>query len=131
MPSYAKFLKDIVTKKRKLERIKIVATVTKYCSSMSKLLPKQKDPESFVIPCSIGDNYVGRALSDLVSSINMMPKSIFLKLGMGNAQPTTVILQLADRSHVRPEGRIEDAALLRYWAHPNRLGEGRFHNAGG
>ncbi|KAK8536037.1 hypothetical protein V6N12_012699 [Hibiscus sabdariffa] len=27
---------------------------------------------------------------------------------MGIARPTTVILQLADRLHVRPEGKVED-----------------------
>ncbi|KAL4387929.1 hypothetical protein GQ457_09G015970 [Hibiscus cannabinus] len=37
-----------------------------------------------------------------------MPKSIFMKSGMGIARPTTVILQLADRSHVRPEVKVED-----------------------
>ncbi|XP_039023040.1 uncharacterized protein LOC120155585 [Hibiscus syriacus] len=78
---------------------------------MTKLLLKQKDPGSFAILCSIGDRYVGRTLCDLGSSINLMPKSIFLKLGMGNAQPTTVILQLVDQSHVRPEGRIEDVIV--------------------
>ncbi|KAK9008896.1 hypothetical protein V6N11_080373 [Hibiscus sabdariffa] len=82
MPTYAKFLKDIITKKRKIE--------------------------SFIIPCSIGDNYVGKALCALGSSVNLMPKSFFMKLGMGIARPTTVILQLVDRSHVRPEGKVED-----------------------
>ncbi|KAE8712804.1 hypothetical protein F3Y22_tig00110223pilonHSYRG00028 [Hibiscus syriacus] len=85
MPTYAKFLKKIVTKKRKIEY--------------------------FIIPCSIGDKFVGKALCDLGSSVNLMPKSIFVKLGIGNTRPTSVILQLADRSHVRPEGRIEDAIV--------------------
>ena len=40
-----------------------------------------------------------------------MPKSIFLKLGIGMARPTSVILQLADHSHVRMEGRIEDVIV--------------------
>ncbi|XP_038996183.1 uncharacterized protein LOC120120692 [Hibiscus syriacus] len=78
---------------------------------MSKLPPKQKDPGSFVIPCSINDKYVGRALYDLVSSVNMMQKSIYLKLGLGKARPTTVILQLADRSHVRLDDRFEDVIV--------------------
>ncbi|KAK8512076.1 hypothetical protein V6N12_018557 [Hibiscus sabdariffa] len=37
-----------------------------------------------------------------------MPKSVFKKLGIGEAKPTTVMLQLADRSYVQPEGKIED-----------------------
>ncbi|GMJ09143.1 hypothetical protein HRI_004583500 [Hibiscus trionum] len=69
---------------------------------------KQKDPGSFIIPCIIGDKFVGKALCDLGASINLMPKSIFQKLGIGKARPTTVVLQLADRSYVHPEGKIED-----------------------
>ncbi|KAE8655271.1 Mitogen-activated protein kinase 14 [Hibiscus syriacus] len=32
-------------------------------------------------------------------------------LCMGDARPTSVILQLADRSHVKPEGRVEDVIV--------------------
>ncbi|XP_039039599.1 uncharacterized protein LOC120177568 [Hibiscus syriacus] len=42
-----------------------VAATTEICSAVRKLLQKQKDPGSFVIPCSIGDNFVGRALVGL------------------------------------------------------------------
>ncbi|KAK8708352.1 hypothetical protein V6N13_059394 [Hibiscus sabdariffa] len=65
-------------------------------------------PNSFIIPYSIGDKYIDKALCDLRSSVNLMPKSVFMKLGMGVARPTTVILQLANHSHVRPEGKVED-----------------------
>ncbi|XP_039033528.1 uncharacterized protein LOC120169462 [Hibiscus syriacus] len=78
---------------------------------MSKLPPKQKDSGSFIIPCSIGDRYVGRTLFDLGLSVNLIPNSIFLKLGMGNARLTIMILQLVDRSHVCPEGRIKDVIV--------------------
>ena len=37
-----------------------------------------------------------------------MPKSVFQKLGIGKSKPTTVMLQLADRSYVQPGGKIED-----------------------
>ncbi|XP_038889353.1 uncharacterized protein LOC120079267 [Benincasa hispida] len=37
-----------------------------------------------------------------------MPLSIFKKLGIGEAQPTFVTLQLADRTIKYPEGKIED-----------------------
>ncbi|KAK9020278.1 hypothetical protein V6N11_054768 [Hibiscus sabdariffa] len=91
MPTYAKFLKDIITKKRTIERYETVATAKEYF--LGDIPPKRNDPDSFIIPCSIGDNYVGKALCDLGSSVNLMPKSAFMKLGMGIARPTTVILQ--------------------------------------
>ena len=42
------------------------------------------------------------------ASINLMPKLVFQKLGIRKARPTIVMLQLVDRSYVRPEGKIED-----------------------
>ena len=47
-------------------------------------------------------------MCDLGASINLMPLSIFRKLGLGEARPTTVLLQLADRSVKHPRGIIED-----------------------
>ncbi|KAK8705121.1 hypothetical protein V6N13_048729 [Hibiscus sabdariffa] len=108
MPTYAKFLKDVITKKRKIERHETVATTREYVCTLVDVPPKRNDPGSFIIPCSIGDNYIGKALCDLGSSVNLMPKSVFMKLGMRVARPTTVFLQLVDRSHVRPEGKVED-----------------------
>ncbi|XP_075076463.1 uncharacterized protein LOC142163107 [Nicotiana tabacum] len=40
-----------------------------------------------------------------------MPLSLFKELGMGAPRPTTVMLQLADRSIAHPEGVIEDVLL--------------------
>ncbi|XP_019264123.1 PREDICTED: uncharacterized protein LOC109241796 [Nicotiana attenuata] len=70
-----------------------------------------KDPGSFTIPVRIGNINVGRALCDLGERINLMPLSLFKKLGLGAPRPTTVMLQLADRSIAYPEGVIEDVLL--------------------
>ncbi|KAL4367552.1 hypothetical protein GQ457_05G021450 [Hibiscus cannabinus] len=74
----------------------------------NKVLAKKTDPGSFTIDCLIGHNYPTKALCDPGASINLMPKSVFQKLGIGEAKPTTVMLQLADHSYVQPEGKIED-----------------------
>ncbi|KAK8504431.1 hypothetical protein V6N12_030528 [Hibiscus sabdariffa] len=111
VPSYAKFLKDIVTKKRKAESYEIVAVASEYCAGRVELPMKKKDPSSFIIPCSIGNNFMGNALCDLGSSVNLMPKVVFKKLGIRIEKPTTIIVQLADRSHVRPERRVEDVIV--------------------
>ncbi|KAJ9548063.1 LOW QUALITY PROTEIN: hypothetical protein OSB04_020606 [Centaurea solstitialis] len=109
MPNYVKFLKDILSKKRKLNEFETVA-LTQECSAIltCKIPPKLKDPGSFTIPCSIGGQEVGLALCDLGASINLMPLSVFNKLGIGEVRPTTVTLQLADRSIAYPKGKIED-----------------------
>ncbi|KAK8601106.1 hypothetical protein V6N12_050948 [Hibiscus sabdariffa] len=88
VPSYAKFLKDIVTKKRKVESYETVAVASEYCAGRTDLPMKKKDPV-----------------------FNLMPKAVFKKIGIWIEKPTTVILQLADRSHVRPEGKVEDVIV--------------------
>ncbi|KAK4279349.1 hypothetical protein QN277_011144 [Acacia crassicarpa] len=112
MPSYVKFMKEILSKKRRLEEFEIVA-LTQDCSAMlaNRLPPKVKDPGSFTIPCAIGPHYSGKALCDLGASINLMPISSFKQLAVGEARPTTVTLQLADRSIVLPEGKVEDVLV--------------------
>ncbi|XP_021831504.1 uncharacterized protein LOC110771504 [Prunus avium] len=68
MPSYATFMKDILSKKRKFgdhEKIQL----TEECSAIlqRKLPPKKKDRGSFKIPCTIGNNFFEKALCDLGS----------------------------------------------------------------
>ena len=50
-------------------------------------------------------------MCDLGASINLIPLSIFKRLGLGEARPTTVTLQLADRSLKHPRGVIEDVLV--------------------
>ncbi|XP_070017710.1 uncharacterized protein [Nicotiana sylvestris] len=112
IPKYAKYIKDIVANKRRLTEFEIVA-LTKECTSrvQNKFPQKLKDPGSFTIPVRIGNVDVGHALCDLGASINLMPLSLYKKLGMRAPKPTTVMLQLADRSIAYPEGVIEDVLL--------------------
>ncbi|XP_019229041.1 PREDICTED: uncharacterized protein LOC109210126 [Nicotiana attenuata] len=112
VPKYAKYVKDIVANKRRLSEFETVA-LTEECSSriQGKLPQKLKDPGSFTIQIWIGKHAVGRALCDLGASINLMPLSVFRQLGLGEPRPTTVILQLADRSLAYPEGVIEDVLV--------------------
>ncbi|XP_073308362.1 uncharacterized protein [Primulina huaijiensis] len=51
------------------------------------------------------------ALCDLGASINLMPFSMFRKLGLGEPKPTRMSLQLADRSIKYPRGVIEDVLV--------------------
>ena len=65
MPLYAKFLNDILSKKRKIVGEGIV-NLTATCSAlMKKELPeKMKDPGSFTIPCMIEGVEIQKALCD-------------------------------------------------------------------
>ncbi|KAJ9170368.1 hypothetical protein P3X46_018480 [Hevea brasiliensis] len=112
MPSYAKFLKEILSNKRKLEDHETVA-LTEECSAIlqRKLPPKLKDPRSFSIPCHIGESCSTKALCDLGASVSLMALSIYEKLNMGDLKPTHISLQLADRSIKYPEGILENVPL--------------------
>ncbi|XP_042065534.1 uncharacterized protein LOC121809049 [Salvia splendens] len=99
MPGYVKFLKDAVSKKKKWGQHETV-NLTENCSAILqwKLPAKMKDPGSFTIECTIGDYFVGNALCDLGASINLMPLSLYNKMKIGPLKPTTITLQMADRS---------------------------------
>ena len=93
MPSYAKFLKEILRNKRKLKDYETVK-LNKECFAiiLNKLPPKLKDPGSFTIPCTIGNFHFDKVLCDLGASINLMPLSIMQKLGLEESKPINVSL---------------------------------------
>ncbi|XP_070050076.1 uncharacterized protein [Nicotiana tomentosiformis] len=101
MPSYAKFMKDLVTKKQSMnfETIKVTHQVSAIVHSMA---PNLEDLGAFTIPCTIGSAEFAKALCDLGSSINLMPYLIFKNLGIGKPRPTSMRLQMADRTMKRP-----------------------------
>ncbi|CAJ2642382.1 unnamed protein product [Trifolium pratense] len=112
MPSYAKFLKDILTNKKKIEEEETVM-LTAECSSIlqNNMPPKLKDPGSFSIPCVIGKHVIDRALCDLGASISLMPMPIYEKLKLGELRPTKMSIQFADRSVKYPLGILENVPV--------------------
>ncbi|XP_058003934.1 uncharacterized protein LOC131180603 [Hevea brasiliensis] len=93
MPSYAKFLKEILSNKRRLREYEIVA-LTEECSVIlqNKLPPKLKDLGCFSITYSIGVLNIDKALCDLGASMSLTPLSICEKLRLGELKPITISL---------------------------------------
>ncbi|XP_070040793.1 uncharacterized protein [Nicotiana tomentosiformis] len=110
MPGYAKFMKDLVIKKRSMncETIKMTHQVSAIVHSMA---PKLEDPCAFTIPCTIGSADFSKVLCDLGASINLMPYSVFKTLGIRKPIPTSMRLQMADRTMKRPLGIIDDVLV--------------------
>ncbi|CAL8988133.1 unnamed protein product [Prunus brigantina] len=109
MPAYGKFFKELNTYKRKYgpnEKVMVSENVSAVLQR--KLPPKLKDPGSFSIDITIGGKLVEKAMLDLGASINLMPYSVYLQLGLGELKATTISLQLADRSVKYPRGIVED-----------------------
>ncbi|KAL6319983.1 hypothetical protein AAG906_037060 [Vitis piasezkii] len=99
VPAYAKFLKDLCTVKRRIKLSK-KAFLTEQVSAIieNKAMVKYKDPGCLTISIQIGDSYVERALLDLGASVNLLPYSIYKKLGLGELKATTITLSLAYHS---------------------------------
>ncbi|GJR44036.1 putative nucleotidyltransferase, ribonuclease H [Tanacetum coccineum] len=85
MPKYTKFLKGLLTNKSRFKKACTI-TVNERCSTvlLNKLPSKEKDPESFTIPCDIG---------------------------LGEPKPTRMSSELADRSTRYPGGIIENVLI--------------------
>ena len=112
VPAYAKFLKDLCTIKRGLG-IEKKAFLTEHVSALiqSKYPVKYKDPGSPTIPVNIGGSCINKALLDLGASVNLMPHSVYMQLGLGELKPTTITLLLADRPVKIPKGIVEDVLV--------------------
>ncbi|GJX34486.1 DNA-directed DNA polymerase [Tanacetum coccineum] len=100
MPKGAKVLKDLLSHKEKLEKSASSVKLSEECSAIiQRSLPqKEGDQGSFTLPCLIGPLAVKNALADLEASINLMPHSLFRRLGISKLKPTKMSIQLADRS---------------------------------
>ena len=112
IPSYAKFLKDLCTVKRKLGFNK-EAFMTEQSTSLiqNNFPPKYKDPGSPTISIVVGNSRLGHALVDLGASVNLLPYSVYVDLGLGELEPTNITLQLADRSVKIPRGIVKDVLV--------------------
>ncbi|XP_070009905.1 uncharacterized protein [Nicotiana sylvestris] len=111
MLGYAKFMKDLVTKKRSIDYETI--KMTHQASAIVHLIaPNIEDPDAFTIPCTIGSADFAKALCDLGAGINLMPYSVFKTLGIGQPRATSMRLQMADITMKRPLGII-DYVLVR------------------
>ncbi|XP_021971350.1 uncharacterized protein LOC110866510 [Helianthus annuus] len=108
MPKYAKFLKDLLKRKERISELSNIP-LTGGCSVvvLNKLPEKLTDPGTFTIPCFFGGAITpAHALDDLGASINMMPFSLYERLGLGELTPTCMSLSLADQSVKYPRGIV-------------------------
>lgn len=113
MPVYAKFMKDILSKRRKLSEVDETIMLTEECSALiqRKMPRKRRDPGSFTIPVEMQGLAEVEALCDLGASINLMPLTMFKRLDLGEVTPTMISLQMADRSLKTPYGIVEDVLV--------------------
>ena len=87
IPGYAKFTKDLVTKKRSVtfeddDRMQ-------HCSAIAtrSLVQKNEGPGAYIIPCTDGSLHFAKQLCDLGASINLMPLYIYRSWVWGIQNP--------------------------------------------
>ncbi|GJW98342.1 reverse transcriptase domain-containing protein [Tanacetum coccineum] len=108
IPKYQKMLKSLLSNKEKL--LELANTpLNENCSAviLKKLLEKLGDPGKFLIPCGFSELKC-KALADLGASINLMPLSVWKKLGLPELISTRMTLELANRAICTPAGIARD-----------------------
>jgi hypothetical protein len=82
-------------------------------------MAKYMDPRSLVVKFNINDTSIANTLVDLGATINIMTKETMEKLQLSGLQPTPMVLQLENRSTLKPEGMLEDIIIsLDSWEYP-------------
>nr|GEX61972.1 reverse transcriptase domain-containing protein [Tanacetum cinerariifolium] len=112
MPKFAPMFKKLLNNKNKL--IELTKTpLNENCSAvvLKKLPEKLGDPEKFLIPYDFSEFDNCLALADLGASINLMPLSIWKKLKLPTLNDTKIVLELADRTILKPTGVAENVFL--------------------
>ncbi|XP_059285652.1 uncharacterized protein LOC132039127 [Lycium ferocissimum] len=111
MPNFAKYLKDLLTKKKAVQHETVSFTHTMSSIISTTTVQKNGDPGAFTIPCFVGHYDFARALCDNWASITLMPLAIYKQSGIGMPRPITMKLQMADRSIKRPVGVVDDVFM--------------------
>ncbi|XLU42396.1 hypothetical protein S245_037210, partial [Arachis hypogaea] len=112
MPLYAKFMKEVLTKKRPLKEGQIIEMTMECSAILQRGLPEKKeDPGRFYIPCTIGNITIEKSFCDLGASINLMPLSLMRKLKISELKSTRIVLQMADKSIQQALGVVENVLV--------------------
>nr|GEU78657.1 retrovirus-related Pol polyprotein from transposon TNT 1-94 [Tanacetum cinerariifolium] len=108
IPKYQKMLKALRSNKENF--LELANTpLNENCSTviLMKLLEKLGDPRKFLISCGFS-KLKCKALDDLGATINLMPLSVWKKLGLPELISTHMTLELANRAIYTPAGIARD-----------------------
>ncbi|KAL1540748.1 hypothetical protein AAHA92_25058 [Salvia divinorum] len=113
LPPIFKFIKELISRKVK-EDGRIVVEGIVSAIGQEKLPPKRADLGMFNLPITIENIKIKHAMCDLGASINVMPLSIYNRLKGVKLTSTRVLIQLADRSSINPDGVLENILVKVY-----------------
>ncbi|KAL1563931.1 hypothetical protein AAHA92_06348 [Salvia divinorum] len=108
---FSRFIKEFIAGKAKTDGKIVIGENISVVIQKRKLPSKRTDPGMFTLPITIGDVKIEHAMCDLGASINVLPLSVHQKLSGAKMVDTKVVIQLADRSCIHPEGVIENVIV--------------------
>jgi len=113
VPIYTKFIRDLCIKKPSQKQkdpptIHVVGQISDYLSE-DPPVPKYANLGNLVVTISINNTLIGNTLIDLGEAINIMTWHAMEMLQLGPLlRPTPTILELADRTPIKPIGAVND-----------------------
>ncbi|KAL7596848.1 hypothetical protein Lser_V15G31333 [Lactuca serriola] len=109
MPKYAKFLKELLTNRKKLEEVSKVLLNENCSAEMLNKLPKNTgDPGMLTLSCQFGNLATSYALVDSGASVNLMPYTFFKKLNLSEPKPIRLAIHLANKIVTFSRGICKD-----------------------
>ncbi|GKD32872.1 hypothetical protein Tco_1248381 [Tanacetum coccineum] len=110
--NYAKYMKDLVANKPKTEQDNEIRMNPRcFALLQNQLPPKERDPGSFILPCSIERFDFNNTLADLGASISIMPFFMYKFLGKGKLEPINMVIKMADNTKCTPKGIVENLLI--------------------
>ncbi|KAL7604076.1 uncharacterized protein LOC111919710 [Lactuca sativa] len=108
MLKYAKFLKELLTNRKKMEEVsKVVLNENCSTTMLNKLPKKMGDPCSLILPCEFENLATSYALADSGAIVNLMSYSFFKKLNLSEPRPIRMAIHLANKTVTFPRGICE------------------------
>uniref|UniRef100_A0A2N9I0B9 RNA-directed DNA polymerase n=1 Tax=Fagus sylvatica TaxID=28930 RepID=A0A2N9I0B9_FAGSY len=113
MPAYAKVIKDLCTVKRK-HHLKKTAFFTEQMSviiqhKVPTQVQRSRIAPQYLVP--LVSTWLSMLCSTLGASNNLLSFTVYQQMGLGDLKPTSMTLQLADRSVRTPKGMVEDVLI--------------------
>jgi len=123
IPILAKTIKELSIRKpgRKTKETKRIHLVGKIADIMMGKISIQKyvEPGSPIVKTHINGVEIPNTLIDLGATINIMNKQTMEQLKLRNLLYALTLLQVADRSVIKPDGVLEDISVcLDSWEYP-------------
>lgn len=123
IPICTKIIRELCFKKpgrrilepQTIQFVRGVAELMMGCMHMEKY----NDLGNPLVFVQIGDVLVFNVLRELGVAINVMTKQTMDQLGLVHIHPTSTVLELADKSKIKPEGVLDDVIVSLYsWEYP-------------